>query len=771
MKYFLTLILGFSWGFGQSQETLICDHSISGTLIDAKTTEPLAFAQVFILELGIGTLTDSKGRYNIENLCSGAYTLRCSHLNCEHQEIPIEVMDHLEQDVVLQHKELELDVISIFAEKLPAATTQSVMKLAGREFNSVKGKSLGKTLKDLPGLNSLNTGATISKPIIHGLHSNRILILNNGIRLEGQQWGSEHAPEIDPFIATQLTVIKGASSVRYGSGAIAGVILVEPSELKEELGLGGEINLVGFSNGRQGVVSGILEGKSGFAPLWSWRVQGTYKRGGNLRTPNYFLDNTGVVEDNFSISFGYKNQMSGSEVFASRFHTKLGILSAAHLGGSSDLALALESPEPLGADTTSFSYKINRPYQDVTHYLAKWKGFQRLSDGSKLSATYAFQHNTRLEFDKHRPRGTNADGEDIAELNFRIFTHTLEGVWEYGKANGFSGSTGLFGLYQNNRVKGRAFIPNFVTMGGEAFSIARWKNLRWELEGGIRYDYRWVHSAREENGIDIFSIQTYQNASGTLGAKYTFSPELSIQTNIGTAWRPPNVSELFSDGLHHGAAALQYGDSTLQSEQSFKWISSLSFSLDQKLTGELSVFYQRFRNFIFLEPEGIEQTIRGAFPAFQYTQAPARLIGADFHVNYTFAKHWQTGFKSSWLMADNLATDEPLIFMPANWVEGQLTHEWEPNIHFGETFITLKGRQVMKQNRVPENQDFLPPPEGYFLLSLDAGTEWKSGDYLISIGVSVDNLLNVTYRDYLNRFRYYSDEIGRNTSLRLTCKF
>ncbi len=93
------------------------------------------------------------------------------------------------------------------------------------------GESLGESLKDITGVTVLNTGSSISKPVIHGLYGNRIVILNNGVRQEGQQWGSEHAPEIDPLIGRKLEVVKGASTVRYGPDAIAGVILVDPEAL------------------------------------------------------------------------------------------------------------------------------------------------------------------------------------------------------------------------------------------------------------------------------------------------------------------------------------------------------------------------------------------------------------------------------------------------------------------------------------------------------------------------------------------------------------
>ena len=128
------------------------------------------------------------------------------------------------------------------------------------------------------------------------------------MRLEGQQWGSEHAPEIDPFMAQKLSVIKGASSLQYGSDAIGGVILVEPNHLPSTPGIGGEFNFAGYSNNAEGNFSATLEGNHAKVPALSWRVQGTYKRGGNVRSPNYWQKNTGVEEGDFSATLGWKKE-------------------------------------------------------------------------------------------------------------------------------------------------------------------------------------------------------------------------------------------------------------------------------------------------------------------------------------------------------------------------------------------------------------------------------------------------------------------------------
>src|ERR1700759_1533250 len=194
----------------------------------------------------------------------------------------------------------QLQNVQVTAQKLKKdrLNVVGIDTIGGRQLEGARGLSWGESLKNIAGVNSLQTGPSISKPVIHGVYSNRILILNNGVRQEGQNWGNDHAPEIDPFIATKLSVIKGPASIRYGSDAIGGVVLVDPKDLRTAPGVGGEVNLVGMTNGRVGAASGMMEG--GSASGLSWRLQGTLKKAGNAQAPTYYLGNTGYNEDDYS---------------------------------------------------------------------------------------------------------------------------------------------------------------------------------------------------------------------------------------------------------------------------------------------------------------------------------------------------------------------------------------------------------------------------------------------------------------------------------------
>jgi iron complex outermembrane receptor protein len=754
-----------------------CQVEVAGLLVDKETAAPLAYATIFIKELDQTVLTDENGHFVVGDVCPGTYTFVCHHANCHELEHAHEVKRGDPRLVIeLEQKSVALEAVEILADRPDLAPSQAVARLRGRELNQTLGQDLSASLQGITGLNQLQTGATIRKPIIHGLHSNRILILNNGIRLEGQQWGSEHAPEIDPFLATQLTVIKGAGAVRYGSGAMAGVILVEPGPLRDSAGIGGKLHLQGFSNGRQGVASGQLDGQLANHPAWSWRLQGTLRRGGNLHSPDYFLENTGLAEQNASATLGYQTSQKGMEVFFSRFQTSLGILSPAHIGSENDLLRAIASPTPFGSDTVGFTYDFRRPYQQVVHQMAKWRGYRRLANGSKWTATYAYQHNRRQEYDKHRPRGTDDTGKELAELDFRIQTHTLEGSWHHPVRNGWRGQAGVFGLYQGNLLRGRPFIPNYILMGGEAFWVETWQGTRWEVEGGLRYDYRWINSAREEAGRDIYTVRNFQNLSGSIGGSYRLTSAWKANANLGNVWRPPHVNELFSDGLHHGAAAVEKGDSTLTPERGWKGILTLSYASPSPWSGEISLYHQQFANFIYQRPAGIDRTIRGSFPLLRYDQAAVRLQGADLSLAYLGERGLQWRGKASWLRTWNLTEDQPLIYMPANWWESSLGYELPAYLRGAGSYVRVSVRHTAEQTLVPnaenpEEADWLPPPAAFTLLGLQAGTQLTWQGIRWDVGLQVDNLLNVAYRNYLDRFRYYADAPGRNVSIRISGNF
>ncbi len=754
-----------------------CDITFSGKVTCSKTNEILAFSTIYLKELKTGATANEKGVFYINKICPGKYTVEISQIG------------HLTVDTILEINKngyynfdlpenttlLKETIIETHAIKKQEIQTLQKEEISGVEMDKTRGLSLGESLKSITGVNSIQTGPSISKPMIHGMYGNRILIMNNGVRLESQTWGSDHAPEIDPFIATKFSVIKGAASIRYGTNAIAGVVLVEPKEMPSAKCLKGEINLVGASNGRAGTASGYLEGAldkklSGL----SWRVQGTIKEGGNFSTPTYFLKNTGTKENNYSAALSYSKKNFGVDVFYSSFNTTLGIYTGSHIGNLNDLYLAFNSPEPIVK--SDFSYTIERGYQTVNHQLIKTKAFYNFPKAGKLEFTFARQENKRSEFGEDLSYNQSIVDQNIPDAYFQLLTHTSELVWEHKPIKHITGSIGANFITAGNVFRGldfRALIPNYRNYGGGLFILEKWNKRKLTIEAGARYDYQWMQTY----SLDFTTLKSkssdysWQNNSGTLGAIYQFNYNLSLNASAGIGWRPPAPIELFALGVHQSAASFEIGDTTLKAERSYNSQAYLNYS-NEKFRFEIGGYFNVIDNFIYLKPLPTPATtIAGVFPAFKYTQTNVYYTGIDANINYQLTKTIGIISKTTIVYAYDINQHQYLIYVPSNRYDNGISFSKDKIWKLKQTYLNFSVLTVSTQNHVPPNSDYLPPPKGYTLLNGDVGFSIPVKQQLISLSFGVTNIMNTAYRDYLNRFRYYTNDLGRNFTLRLKIPF
>jgi iron complex outermembrane receptor protein len=741
-----------------------CNHVLYGVVTDSETLEPLPYARIVVEGTENGTLSGMNGEFRLEALCDGELHLDVSHIGCEPLHLAVTIKENTHLDITLPHSHSHVDSVLIEHKHSDPKPMVSQSELSGRNLDQMRGKSLGEALLKITGVNALQTGPSIFKPMIHGMHSNRILILNNGIRQEGQQWGTEHGPEIDPFIATKLTVLKGASGVRFGPDAMGGVVIVEPAELPDSTGIGGAVHLVGMSNGWGGATSGHLEGNFGKIPALSWRLQGTYRRLGDQHAPTYNLSNTGLRERNYSGALGWKKKKYGAEAYYSIFNTDIGILAAAHIGNLTDLETAIGRDTPLLV--RPFTYTIDRPRQEVLHELTKGMVWFNPGEHATLKLTVARQFNQRKEYDITR-RSITTPG-----LHYAVTTHLGELMFEHGKWKGFKGQVGLSGQVQKNTYRGAFLIPDYRSHTAGAFLIERFIRLRWELEAGLRYDTRFLRVYLYPPSGVVTQERTWANSSLTLGAIYRFSAHVNANLNIGTAWRPPAVNELYSAGLHHGAAAVEFGDSTLHQERALNAILGLRYQGHERLSGEITLYHNQINGYIYLQPVFPPTlTVRGAFPTFAYRQTDATLSGADASFAWMPFHGFKWESKASILRARNQSTGEYLIWMPSDRFENTFSYTFGDRKSVKDPSLGISLMNVRHQNRAVPGQDYLAPPPAYFLLGAEAKGQILLGKLPLDIQFSVTNLLNSRYRDYLDRFRYFADAPGRSFVLRMSYPF
>lgn len=796
--YILVLLLCCS-GTSISQT---CNNILSGTVTDLHDGSLLVGATLIVAGTEQTAETDFDGKFTIPDLCEQTYSIQVYHPYCLTRGFTVNVSGNTTKNFRLEHHLEELNEITLKGEAIIDKTkTLSENKISENELERFSSGSIGDALNSLSGVSSLNTGNTVVKPMINGLHSSRVVIINNGVRMEDQEWGAEHAPNVDVNSAGNLTLIKGAGALQYGGDAVGGVIVAEAPKVPVIDSLYGKTILTGASNGRGSSLTSTLT--KSYQNGWYGAVQGTVKRFGDFEAPDYVLSNTGTFERNVSLHVGLNRFNYGMEAYYSLFKNEIGILRASHLGGAQDQIRAIGSDRPLIIN--DFTYGLKPPKQDVTHQLARLKGFRRFDGFGKLSLQYDFQRNHRLEFDIRR-----GDDRDQAALDLLLDTHTLMLDLDSHLTENINLKTGLMGRYQNNFANPdtgvRRLIPDYDKYDLGIYGIVDYRlNDNWLLEAGGRFDYTymdvfkyyrtslWNSRGYDERYPEIVveeldnQILTnpkpdFNNASATLGATYSFGGDYKLFFNYSLASRAPNPSELFSEGLHHSASRIELGDLGFNSEIGHKF--SLTFQRQNEiLSFSVNPFIHIINDFIVIEPTEVQQTIRGNFQVWEYRQTNARLLGVDLDASYAFAKNFRFDHQFSLVKGYDRTKDQPLISMPPVNTKNGIVYQ-NPDVN--NLRLQLQSEYVFRQNEYPETNfevfepisqttetvDVSTPPDAYHLLnfdsSIDFGINKKS---TLTVGFGVTNLLNTTYRSYLNRMRYYADDLGRNFTLDLKLNY
>lgn len=748
-----------------------CNLSLSGEVTDTHDGSVLSYASLFILELQKGEVADEKGNFKFSNLCEGVYTVIVMHIGCEPDTSVIDLKESIKLKMDLEHHVEELAETNVFAYKAVKENgiTSSDRWVNGHLSSMSSVAALSSTVN---GVSILQSGTNVAKPVIHGLHSNRITMVNNDVALEGQNWGIEHAPEIDPFAAERLTVVKGASALRYGTSAIGGTIIALPDEPIMSDYLIGQVYLGAATNNRKGLAAFKLNGRFEQFEKWNFGIQGSLKKSGTVKTPRYYLHNTGMEEYDYSWSVGYQNKGFTSTVHYSQFNADIGVFSGAHIGNLTDLENAIASDQPRPEDRGEFSYAIDRPYQHVEHETIQWKNVLNRKKG-EWQLVLARQFNLREEYDKHLPRGFSAD-ESLPEFAINLESYTGSLVFEVKKKKGFQYEAGVNGITQINRLKGsRSFIPAYTANGMGAYTAFSYDKGFWMSSFGARLEQKYYNAEMVEQNQLVNNEKRFITPALTAEVIYKRFKLVDIGLNYTFAQRAPGINELFSDGIHHGVAAIEYGDENLNPESSQKVSGSFAYvSKDNKSNIDLTLYSNWIADFIYLQPQETALTIRGAFPVYQQQQTNAFLSGADLSWNQNLTKHLALEMKGSYLYAQNVSEDKPLIFMPANRVFSGLSYTFNSTELLYKPFIQLGVNHVFEQKRVPLDEDFADAPSAYSLLSLSAGGRLSiSQNFNLFVDITIENLTNTVYRDYMNRFRYYADEMGRNISLNVRVPF
>ncbi|REJ81402.1 MAG: TonB-dependent receptor [Bacteroidetes bacterium] len=722
----------------------VMGQSLQGYIYDLNSRESLPGAVIYIPDLKTGTITNQEGKYYLSKLPKGKFLVQVKMLGYASVSVLIDLNYISTQDFFLQMTAIEKKEVIVTGSPFttdPKISSVPVTPVEKMKIITSPGDNLSTALSQIPGVAAISTGSGIAKPVIRGLSFNRVLVINNGVRQEGQQWGDEHGLEIDKFSVDRIEILKGPSSLLYGSDALGGVINVLEPIPAPDGSVRGEVISQYSSNNRNASGSVMAEGShSGFI----WRTRHSLKNAISYKTPAERVYNSGFREYYSDAMIGMHKSWGFSHLHFSRWKSKAGIPE----GERDTVSSRLLNHEGLPAtESELLSRDIFTPFQDIKHRkLSSVSNF--ILGKNQLRVNAGIQENIREEYESE---------ESEAELGMNLRTATADVRLHFPERNSISTAIGISGMIQENKNSGEELlIPDYDLQDAGVYFNIKKSYSKTSINAGLRYDTRTMESAAHvEDSAAIFLKQTFNfgNFSAAAGLSYSLSEKLSMRLNLSRGYRAPNISELTANGIHEGLYRFETGNPTLKAETSVQ--ADIGFSYDSEhISIAADLFANRINNFIYARNEGNEVIIIDGeeLPRFQYVQGTVEMKGFEFTLD--FHPHEDIHFENTLSFVDGRNTDigMSLPYIPPLTIVNELRYDihTDKKKKISDPYVKLGVHSRLKQKKIDQFETITP---GAAVINLSAGANIKLSNQEMNMFISVNNLLDKAYYDHLSRLK------------------
>lgn len=708
-----------------------------------------------------------KTRYIILSLLCLCATMAAQNSETTHHHAKKSADGHTDStDVFFRHLNLnEVTVTGVTGSTKLKHATSPVSIITPQALRGIASTNIVDALSHQPGISQLTTGGSISKPIIRGLGYNRVVVMSEGVRQEGQQWGDEHGVEVDGNSVNAVEILKGPASLMYGSDAMAGVVILHPQPILPEGEMRANVSteyqtnngLFGYNLSLGGNQKGIV-----WDARFSQKIAHAYKNKYDGYVPgSQFRELAGRMMVGLNKTWGH------TRLIGSLYHLTPSIVEGERDPLTGELECSTDHVK---------TYGKTLPFQQVKHYKLVWDNSLNLSSGY-LKAIIGYQQNNRQEFE---------ESADDCELYFKLHTMTYDLRYVTNEWKGWTFSAGVGGMYQSSVNKGEEYLlPDYRLFDVGIYATAM-KTLgdHWTLNGGVRYDHRRVHGDElmEDDRLRFRDFTRHFNGvTGSIGAVCHINEHFNLRLNVARGFRTPNMSELASNGVHEGSVRYELGNRQLKAEYSLQADLGLDFT-SRFVSVQLALFANRISNYIFAHR--LPQEIEEGYLTYAYTQGDARLLG--FEVGVDFHPVHSVHFSNTFSMVDAQLLDATpdtkyLPFTPAphwsselkweifhhshNTIRHRHTAETVHRSWFNNLFVAVALDAYLKQTHIYRADDTETVTPGYALLRLSAGTDIQfRGKKVAEVYITADNLLNKAYQNHLSRLKY--TDINRVTGRR-----
>ena len=635
---------------------------------------------------------------------------------------------------------------------------KSVLKVDKLNFNDINPiikQYISNSISKLPGVSIISTGAGIGKPSIRGLSSNRVVVLNQGLRLENQQWGEEHGLGLSSSGVNSVEVVKGPLYVLYGSDAMGGVLYIEPEKyLTTECCA--KVDYTGIYNSNYNGLTNNL-GLKGSSGKFSWMFRADITDNGNYSSPNGEVENTWFKQNDFKAGIAYQTEKFKSDLRLSMSDSEVGI---PHMEEGHD-----DHDEDGDHDDHGDhgDHEEEDHYQELKHTTLTWQNTFDMGNDHTLDVTLGRQLNERKEFGGHEEEEEDheEEGHDDhegheegeAELDMDLETTSIDIKLTMPQSDDLNLIIGTSLINQENKNFGHEeLIPDAEKKDFGLFALGQ-LDITDSSQAliGVRYDTRSISTA--SNNSD------YSNFNGSIGYKKNYENS-TLRINLSSGFRAPDLIELYADGIHHGSFQYKKGNTNLVAEESLQTDFSYQINNENSIIS-FDLFYNDISDYIYLTPS---RMFEDGFRVYDYMQQDAKLYGGEIHVNRNTDIEWLSYYTSLEYVFAESGDGEALPFI------SPLTLNQVFNIDFGNNY-SFEIDFIAKANQSRVSM-FEEETDGYSILNLSGNFKTEFMDNDLSLFWRVSNVFDKEYYDHLSRLKTAGIyEMGRNISVGLKYNF
>jgi iron complex outermembrane recepter protein len=791
--------------------------TLTGRVLNEKTKEPILGAIVAIPDLKIGTVSDELGKYAFTQIPNGNFLVEVNFIGFKSINQLVSIVngganiDFFLLESAIEESEIVVTGLSKATEARRSPVPIVLMK---KDYlDTHQSDNIIDAISKVPGVSAVSTGPNVSKPVIRGLGFNRILVLHDGIRQEGQQWGDEHGIEVEQYGIEKVEVIKGPASLSFGSDALAGVVNLIPTAMPSLGKLEGEvISEYHTNNGMLGISAALGGNKKGF----EWLGRLTHKEATNYQNAvDGRVYGTAFNETDARLALGLHGEWGFSHLAFSLYDDTQKIPDGSRDSTSRKFTKQITEVDTfrlIVSDEELRSYETDRIHQRVQHYRIATNNVFIIDKGI-LSANFSYQLSKRREF-------SHPEQIDIPGLYLNLKTVTYDLKYDFPESkNGMTTLVGINGMYQINSSTGGTdfLIPDYSQFDIGLFSIVKKTFGNWDVSGGLRYDHRKINgdalhtktdsitqfqvpvlpSFGSERVFDVLNGR-FWGMSGSLGATYKASKEWSIKANISRGYRAPNIAELSANGAHAGTQFFQIGNADFLPEFGLQEDLGATYT-SKRVSISLSIFNNLIEHYIFnqqVKTLGGADSISSGLPTFKYQQGSARLYGGELSFDYhpISSLHFENSLALVFAngscenncvpnLSQNAAdSSRYLPNIPPLHTNSELRYNFDYKpLSLNNAFIYGQLEWYAPQNRAYLANNTETPTAGYALLNLGFGTNItnKKGKTALKISLTATNIFDTVFQNHLSRLKYFEPYpndargksgiygMGRNIGLRV----